>query len=444
MYARIIMIGLVLLLLPGWAQALDHYSNVAQDQNGRAVSGATITVYQAGTTLLATLYADNGTTLKANPFTTAIDGMYDFYAADGRYDITIRKTGYTSIYWDPVKMQGLGLFDPQQHIIPYGNALPTSPVVGSTYILTESFSTCTEGSGANATLCRWSGISWDVLTGAGGGGWPSDTSSKSITTATGAANKICILNNTGDGTCFWTDPTSGPQIQQVCSGVLNGCNYSQQLAAGKYKEITNASGTSIWRVTESTGAMTNTTLDATATGNTITLLDERHFPVATCQNATASANFDIPTTNAPTATCDTGTNTQKAYLAFNDTTDQSFQDHIILPVGFVSMDAHLRWKAAATTGAVGWCVQLIRVPDGATSDPAYPAQAAGNCVSDTAKGTTLQENAATIPGVTCTSCVAGDHVYVRVSRDAGGSAVTDSMTGDGLLLTYGKTIKVAH
>ena len=222
-------------------------------------------------------------------------------------------------------------------------------------------------------------------------------------------------------------------------------------AAGDYGWYADLSETNLKKcvngvVTDLTGGtLTNVTLDGEGTGNTITLTEERHFVVAACQNTTAQAVFDLNTANTPAPTCDTGTNTQKAYLAFDATTDEAFQDSWILPTGFTgAIDVHFRWKAAATSGAVGWCAQLIRVPDAATSDPAFPAQASGNCVSDTAKGTTLQENTATISGVTCTSCAAGDHVYVRISRDANGGAVTDSMTGDAFLLTYGRTWRVAH
>lgn len=236
-----------------------------------------------------------------------------------------------------------------------------------------------------------------------------------------------------------------PTINPVCSGVENDCNHARKIASGKTWSLQNSSGVDKFLFTESTGALTKLTLDAEADGNTITIPDERHFAVGTCQNTTPTANFDLPTTNAPAPTCDTGSNTQKAYLAFDATTDEAFEDHWILPTGFTgAIDVHFRWKAAATTGSVGWCAQLVRVADGSTSDPAYPAQAAGNCVSDTAKGTTLQENSATKTGVTCTSCAAGDHVYVRISRDANGGAVTDDMTGDALLLTYGRTIRVAN
>lgn len=54
----------------------------------KPVAGAEVTV----TTLagdLATIYSDNGVTPKANPITTNDKGYYDFYAADGRYTLTI-------------------------------------------------------------------------------------------------------------------------------------------------------------------------------------------------------------------------------------------------------------------------------------------------------------------------------------------------------------------
>jgi hypothetical protein len=193
-----------------------------------------------------------------------------------------------------------------------------------------------------------------------------------------------------------------------------------------------------------TKTLTNTTIDAEATGNTLTIPFETWYDVAGCNNTSAGHVWNVPTTNAPTATCDTGSNTQKGYLAFNDTTDQSIQGSFVLPTGFTgAIDIMFKWKAAATTGAVGWCMQLIRVADATTSDQAFPAQAAGNCTSDTAKGTTLQENDATITGVTCTNCAASDNVYWRLSRDADGGAVTDSMTGDGLLLKWGKRVRAS-
>jgi len=251
----------------------------------------------------------------------------------------------------------------------------------------------------------------------------------------------------GNGTDYWAiyrDPTDGLQFNAVVGGVENAANYIRKLLTGYYFDIRNNSGTSLFRVTNDTGAITNATLDVEATGNTITITEEDWWDVAGCQDTTAQLIWNVPTANAPAAVCDTGANTQKGYASFDATTDESFQMDWVLPTGFTgAIDVHVIWKAAATSGAVGWCAQLIRAADSSTSDPAFPAQAAGNCVSDTAKGTTLQENHATITGVTCTSCVARDHVYVRISRDADGGAVTDSMTGDAHLMKVGRTWRVA-
>lgn len=438
-------IALLMCLVATPALAFEHYSNDARDQNGRAISGATITVYHVGTTTLATIYSDNGVNVKANPFTTALDGVYDFYAADGRYDIRITKTGYTSVYWDPAKTAGLTLFDANEFIVPYGASFPAPYRTGQIFIMTADDGAC-QGGGALTTLCRWDGALWVPIGGGGGGGvtgWPTVNVANGIT----FANALATAARFGNGTDYWVlyrDATDGLQFTCVVSGVLNDCNYVRKLASGKYTEWQNSAGTSIGRLTESTGAWTNFVLNTESTGNTLTIQEETWWDVAACQNTTASLVWDVPTTNAPAATCDTGSNTQKGYAAFDDTTDESFEMHWVLPTGFTgAIDLGFIWKAAATFGAVGWCAQLIRVADGSTSDPAYPAQASGNCVSDTAKGTTLQENRANITGVTCTSCAAGDHVYVRISRDANGGAVTDSMTGDAFLMKVGRTWRVA-
>lgn len=58
-----------------------------------AGTGCGVTVYMAGTTSLATIYADNAGTLKANPFTASSTGQWFFYAANGHYDVTLSGAG---------------------------------------------------------------------------------------------------------------------------------------------------------------------------------------------------------------------------------------------------------------------------------------------------------------------------------------------------------------
>lgn len=84
----------LLLLAPEMAGAMEHFVRPLQDQNGRAIAGATVSVYIAGSTTLATIYSDNGATVKSNPITTGVDGMMDFYAANGLYDLAPVAKGY--------------------------------------------------------------------------------------------------------------------------------------------------------------------------------------------------------------------------------------------------------------------------------------------------------------------------------------------------------------
>lgn len=187
-----------------------------------------------------------------------------------------------------------------------------------------------------------------------------------------------------------------------------------------------------------TQTLTGKTYDAEGTGNVLTIPWEVYYPAAGCVNTTAGSVWNLPVSNPAVAACDTGSNVQTAYMGFNDTTDQGFEGSFRLPsVHTGNIDVIVRYKAAsATTGAMGWCFQMVRVATGSTSDPAYPAQASGNCVSDTVPGTAGQEDEATITSATCTSCVGGDMIYWRLSRDANGGAVTDSATGDGRVIGF--------
>ena len=74
---------------------------------GDAITGALVYVYVGSTTVLATLYSDNGVTLAPNPLTTNTDGEYAFYAANGTYTVQITATSYFA----EIK-PGVVLFDP--------------------------------------------------------------------------------------------------------------------------------------------------------------------------------------------------------------------------------------------------------------------------------------------------------------------------------------------
>jgi hypothetical protein len=193
-------------------------------------------------------------------------------------------------------------------------------------------------------------------------------------------------------------------------------------------------------------APTALTLDVEAGSNSITTVSKVWLLAATCQNATAFANFDTPTTNAAAAACVFVTNTQKAYLDFDQTTDESVQGSLMLPSDFTgAIDVVYKWLTTATTGSATWCTQLICVADADTGDPAFPAQASGLCVSDAAKGTTNQYNDAFDTGITQTGCAAGELMYYRISRDPDATAgLTDDLAADARLVGVEFTLRRAQ
>ena len=69
---------------------------------------ATVTVYNAGTTDLASIWADkDGFIIKANPFTADTDSFFYFYADCGKYDIKFSGTGISVPYtWGDVFICG--------------------------------------------------------------------------------------------------------------------------------------------------------------------------------------------------------------------------------------------------------------------------------------------------------------------------------------------------
>jgi hypothetical protein len=66
-----------------------HYIDTISTDRGLPANGATVQVKLTGTATPATLYSDNGVTPKTNPVTCDSTGQFDFYVADGRYDLVI-------------------------------------------------------------------------------------------------------------------------------------------------------------------------------------------------------------------------------------------------------------------------------------------------------------------------------------------------------------------
>lgn len=103
----------------GWCQDGNYTVTVpggaapSANKYQRSFATCTVTVYDAGTVTLSTIYSDDAGTVKANPFTAASSGQWFFYADDGRYDVRFSSGGIPAAFTlgdvtnlDPVRAWG--------------------------------------------------------------------------------------------------------------------------------------------------------------------------------------------------------------------------------------------------------------------------------------------------------------------------------------------------
>src|SRR5207245_1362463 len=74
-----------------------HYLDTVVNQANLLVTGAKVNVFLAGTQTQAQLFSDDGLTVASQPLTTNINGQFDFYTADGRYDIQVSGAGLGTV-----------------------------------------------------------------------------------------------------------------------------------------------------------------------------------------------------------------------------------------------------------------------------------------------------------------------------------------------------------
>jgi hypothetical protein len=184
----------------------------------------------------------------------------------------------------------------------------------------------------------------------------------------------------------------------------------------------------------------NMAYNAESTGNVLTTTEKVWIPAAICNNATAASHgWSFPTSNPGVPACVTGSNTQLGVMDFADAADLSAQIHLALPSDWTStVDAKFKWWTSATSGDVVWQLSTICVADAETSDPAFNT---ASTVTDTAKGTTLQQNDASITTVTVTGCAAGELMFLKVRRDA--SHASDSLAATARLVGLELTLRRA-
>lgn len=175
--------------------------------------------------------------------------------------------------------------------------------------------------------------------------------------------------------------------------------------------------------TNSTQTISNKTLDRT---NTLQSYANLQLWGAICSNVTALSAWDLPTSSAAAATCNTGSNTQKATLDFTSSSTSSAQYTLQVPQGFdvaVASSAEILWYTASTSGSVVWQLSTAcTATNGTVTDD--PSWNTANTVTSAAPASANEVQSASIATVTMTGCAAGYALHVRLLRDPSNGADT--------------------
>jgi hypothetical protein len=212
------------------------------------------------------------------------------------------------------------------------------------------------------------------------------------------------------------DTLSNKTLDTASANVIkiNGNTLSAAAGTGTVS-IPAATDTLVGRATADT--LSNKTIDAEAAGNSITLPFYVQVPAAGCNNATASPNWDLPTTNAPTPNCLTGTNTQQGTMDFDDTAARTVQTSFVLPPGWTgNVDVDIDWLVTAGGGAntVKFTVATACSTAGATFDPAFNV---ANTITSATVGANNAINVTSQSAITMTGCAAGNVLHIKFGRD---------------------------
>jgi len=319
--------------------------------------------------------------------------------------------------------------------LPSSTSLPGTCSTGDIYMDTDATS------GQRIYACQATNT-WAVQGDGGGGsiGGTLGTTDNAVPRADGTGGSTlqasgCTINDSNQMTCAggFVAGTSGVGVVTLLEGTAPGAgtnsgehNIYFDSADSGLKSHENGGSVVVYGTASNTQTLTNKTLDAEGTGNTLTIPRRLWFPAAGCNNATAGSVWDLPTSNPAVAACKTGTNTQLGVLDFADGSNLSAQITYRLPTTWTgNIDANIKWLTSATTGSVVWQIQTICVADAETDDPSFNT---ASTVTDAAKGTTLQTNDATITGVTTTGCAAGELMHVKILRDSAHASDTLAAT----------------
>lgn len=139
---------------------------------------------------------------------------------------------------------------------------------------------------------------------------------------------------------------------------------------------------------------------------------------------------EFPATNFPQLQV----SNRRPILGFDASTDETSYWTFLAPQGLTGAITVVitYMMASATSGTVGFQAQLEAVSDGDSTDldAGTSFDSVNNSASTTVPGTAGYIDQISITMTNADSIAAADYVRLSINRDADGSAITDSATGD--------------
>lgn len=238
-----------------------------------------------------------------------------------------------------------------------------------------------------------------------------------ITGAVSYATAFKLLDENNDGYAWWVDPTDGPQFVCVDNDVPNACaSYTRTLAAGQTLIYKNSGGSNIFVLTESTGAITSTTIDARDNVVTSRFYWDLDLCGVSPTDGTTTGHIwnRDPLSTAPSLTADVDTNVGRCYATFaDDDTTYGVQITRHLPDGFVAgtLGADIWWNTTGT-GNARFQIQTKCYADDEADDAAFNTAT----VTTAAAGTSGRPNKQNVATIDTTGCVGGELIRIRFFR----------------------------
>jgi hypothetical protein len=228
-------------------------------------------------------------------------------------------------------------------------------------------------------------------------------------------HRQCVGPNT------WSDLAGGSGGGATPSGSTNAIQYNG--GSGLSGVDVNATGTRKFLLQSGGGAPV---LDVLQAGDVPARTATMYTPVAAakCQAGVAVPNFNLPSSNAPTAACQSGT-AYGAVLQFAAKTTQSFLEHFQLPADWSgapnTIDLELAGRSADAAHSVNVTVQYACVgTSGGIDNLAFQSAGTASFVPNAGRNRTRTM----LANLAAAGCGANDEYYftVSIATDAAATA----------------------